>query len=85
MNIVLIGLNHITAPVELRERLAMSGMEPGDIYQGLQGVEALRESVFFFHLQPGRSPGDLTGRDIRSGRWHQGLLGVRLRGVGSGV
>lgn len=35
MNIILVGLNHRTAPVEIREKLALDSCEPADVYADL--------------------------------------------------
>jgi len=47
MNILLIGLNHNTAPVEIREKLALNGCEPEDAYREIKGLSSLQESIYF--------------------------------------
>ena len=44
MKILLVGLNHRTAPVEIREKLALDSCAPADAYLGLN-VPALKESI----------------------------------------
>jgi glutamyl-tRNA reductase len=45
MSILLIGLNHTTAPVELRERLYFSGAPLADLLGTLQGLPGVEEAV----------------------------------------
>jgi glutamyl-tRNA reductase len=45
MKIILIGLNHRTAPVELRERLALDNHDPAELYEGLKQLEPVDEGV----------------------------------------
>lgn len=47
MKIVLLGLNHQTAPVEIREKLAMDEVDPAEIYQDLRKLPAIQEVVYF--------------------------------------
>ncbi|MBW1709610.1 MAG: glutamyl-tRNA reductase [Deltaproteobacteria bacterium] len=47
MNIVLIGLNHQTAPVELREKIALDSCEPVDLYQDLKRLKCVEEGICF--------------------------------------
>jgi len=47
MNILLVGLSHQTAPVELRERLALDFCEPGRTYQDITRLSSLLESIYF--------------------------------------
>jgi glutamyl-tRNA reductase len=46
MTILLIGLNHRTAPVEIRERLALDACAPVDAYYKLHNLAALSERLF---------------------------------------
>ena len=45
MNILLVGLNHVTAPVELREQLALDRSDPAELYRRLRGPDGGSESV----------------------------------------
>jgi len=45
MHIVLVGLNHRTAPIELRERLAFRREQLGDVFTQLRGDLGLREAT----------------------------------------
>ena len=45
MTILLVGLNHRTAPVEIREKLALDACSPAEAYQDLRSG-ALREAIF---------------------------------------
>jgi glutamyl-tRNA reductase len=45
MTILLVGLNHRTAPVEIREKLALDACTPAEAYQDLRSG-ALREAIF---------------------------------------
>ena len=54
MNIIVVGLSHKTATVEIREKVAFS---PNSIEQPLQGADRAgrdRRGGDCFHLQPGR-------------------------------
>ncbi|MBU2552136.1 MAG: glutamyl-tRNA reductase [Proteobacteria bacterium] len=46
MNIVLVGLNHRTAPVELRERLAMDACAPEQAYHDILNRTDFGESIY---------------------------------------
>ena len=43
--ILVIGLNHITAPVEIRERITFPGDESGQVTRSILGVEGIQEAV----------------------------------------
>jgi glutamyl-tRNA reductase len=43
--ILVIGLNHVTAPVEIRERITFPGDETGQVTRSLLGVEGIQEAV----------------------------------------
>ncbi|MEW5725462.1 MAG: glutamyl-tRNA reductase [Thermodesulfobacteriota bacterium] len=45
MNIILVGLNHATAPVELREKLALDVRAPAEMYREIKGCGALKERL----------------------------------------
>lgn len=45
MHIVVIGLNHKTAPVELRERLAFNTRKIGEVFQTLREIEIIKETL----------------------------------------
>jgi len=45
MNIVLIGLNHQTAPVELREKVALDNCEPAKLYHDLKQLKCVKEGI----------------------------------------
>lgn len=45
MKLVVVGVSHKTAPVELRERLAVHGQAAGELLAGLQRRAAIREGV----------------------------------------
>ena len=45
MNLILLGMNHRTAPIEVRERLAVS--EPGPLLQKLVASDEIDEAVLF--------------------------------------
>lgn len=45
MKIILIGLNHRTAPVELRERLALDNYNPAELYEELKLLKPVDEGV----------------------------------------
>lgn len=45
MKIILIGLNHRTAPVELREKLALDNHGPAELYDALKKVDPVDEGV----------------------------------------
>jgi len=47
MNIILIGLNHNTAPVEIREKLALNGCGPAEAYHEIKTLSSLRECIYF--------------------------------------
>lgn len=47
MTLVLIGLSHKTAPVELREKLAALAPEPAAAYQYLRSLAAIQEALFY--------------------------------------
>ncbi len=47
MTLVLIGLNHKTAPVELREKLAALAPEPAAAYQYLRELQAVQEALLY--------------------------------------
>jgi len=46
-NIVLLGLNHTTAPVELRERLAFSPVEIDSVLDALKKISHVNEVILF--------------------------------------
>ncbi|MFH1138052.1 MAG: glutamyl-tRNA reductase [Pseudomonadota bacterium] len=46
MNIILVGLNHRTAPVEIREKLALDSCEPAVAYQEIKAGGALLETLY---------------------------------------
>ena len=56
MTILLVGLNHRTAPVEIREKLALDACSPAEAYQDLRSG-ALREAIFLSHMQSGGNHG----------------------------
>ncbi len=43
--ILLIGLNHVTAPIEIRERITFPGDEAGQVTRSMLGVEGIQEAV----------------------------------------
>ncbi|MEE9556883.1 MAG: glutamyl-tRNA reductase, partial [Candidatus Adiutricales bacterium] len=45
MKIILIGLNHRTAPVELREKLALDNHGPAELYHDLKKVDPVDEGI----------------------------------------
>lgn len=45
MHIAVIGLNHKTAPVELRERLAFNSKKMGEVFKSLKEIEAIKEAL----------------------------------------
>ena len=47
MSIILVGLNHRTAPVEIREKLALDGCTPDEAYATIKGCPSLVESIYF--------------------------------------
>jgi len=47
MNIVLIGLNHQTAPVKLREKIALDRCEPAQMYHDLKQLKCVDEGICF--------------------------------------
>ncbi|MFH1092241.1 MAG: glutamyl-tRNA reductase [Pseudomonadota bacterium] len=47
MSIILVGLNHRTAPVEIREKLTLDACAPADVYLELKNLSALTECVCF--------------------------------------
>ncbi len=47
MTLVLLGLNHKTAPVELREKLACLAPDPATAYQRLRQIPELQEFLFY--------------------------------------
>jgi len=47
MNLVLVGVNHKTAPVELREKLGCLFPEIGDAYRLLKSLPAVQEVLFY--------------------------------------
>ncbi len=47
MTLVLIGLNHKTAPVALREKLAALAPEPALAYQQLREIKEIQEALFY--------------------------------------
>jgi len=47
VTLVLIGLNHKTAPVALREKLATLAPEPAAVYQHLRALKAVREALLY--------------------------------------
>ncbi|MGQ9920130.1 MAG: glutamyl-tRNA reductase [Desulfobacca sp.] len=47
MTLVIIGLNHKTAPVELREKLAALAPEPAAAYQYLRALQTVPEALFY--------------------------------------
>ena len=46
MNIILVGLNHRTAPVEIREKLALDSCEPAEAYSDIKAGGALVETFY---------------------------------------
>jgi glutamyl-tRNA reductase len=46
MNIILIGMNHKTAPVEIRERLYIACNDEKDTFGKLKNVPAIREALY---------------------------------------
>ena len=55
-DIVVLGLNHKTAPVELRECIAFSEEQSLEALKALREHPAIEESLIVFHLQPGGGP-----------------------------
>ncbi len=47
MTLVLIGLNHKTAPVELREKLAALAPEPDQAYEQLRRIQEVQEALLY--------------------------------------
>ena len=47
MTLVLLGLNHKTAPVELREKLACLAPDPAAAYQRLRQIPELQEVLLY--------------------------------------
>ncbi|MBM4289383.1 MAG: glutamyl-tRNA reductase [Deltaproteobacteria bacterium] len=47
MTLVILGLNHKTAPVELREQLACLAPDPAAAYQRLRLISAIQESMLY--------------------------------------
>ncbi|MBW2060059.1 MAG: glutamyl-tRNA reductase [Deltaproteobacteria bacterium] len=47
MNIILLGLNHQSAPVELREKIALDNCEPAQLYQEFRGLKCVDEGICF--------------------------------------
>lgn len=47
MILVLLGLNHKTAPVEVREKLACLFAEPAVVYQRLRQLAGVQEAIYF--------------------------------------
>ncbi len=47
MTLVLLGLNHKTAPVELREKLAAIAPDPAAAYQRLRHIPELQEVLLY--------------------------------------
>jgi glutamyl-tRNA reductase len=45
MEILVVGLNHNTAPVDIRERVTFPGDENGDLARGLAGLDGMEEAV----------------------------------------
>jgi len=45
MNILVIGLNHKTAPIEVREKVAFSGTKLDEAIQIMKGVDAVKENI----------------------------------------
>ncbi len=45
MHIVVIGLNHKSAPVELREKLAFSQSKIGEVFKALRRIEIIKETL----------------------------------------
>ena len=45
MNVVLVGLNHKTAPVELREKLALDSCAPEEVYLSITQCDSLKERM----------------------------------------
>ena len=54
-----IGVSHKTAPVEVRERLALPEARAADFVRDLRGTGEVHEAVVDLHLQPDRA---LPGR-----------------------
>ena len=46
MNILLVGLNHQTAPVEIREKLALDSCAPPETYYNLKSIPYFSEQLF---------------------------------------
>jgi Glutamyl-tRNA reductase len=46
MNIILIGMNHRTAPVEIRERLSINCDDPDSPLTGIMEIPQVREGMF---------------------------------------
>ncbi len=53
MTLAIIGVNHKTAPIELRERIAISREELPEVTRALGDVPGVAECMIVFHLQPG--------------------------------
>lgn len=48
MNLILLGINHKTAPVELRERLAGVVSDPPESYRDLKNLSGIQEILLYF-------------------------------------
>ena len=68
MELVCLGLNHKTAPVEVRERFAVGNTKLGEASKNLLEMSGAPEGGRRFHLQP---DGILSRRRERSGRNYQ--------------
>jgi glutamyl-tRNA reductase len=45
MNIVIVGLNHNTAPIEIREKIAFDGQKLGQAIEVLKGIPVIKENI----------------------------------------
>lgn len=65
MYIILTGLSHKTAPIDIRERCAFSAMRLHEIYQNLQASDAIDGAVVLVTCN--RTEIYATAQDVRSG------------------
>ena len=70
MPFVVIGINHRTAPVDIREKVVFAGEDLPEALRELTTVPGVRESSDRFHLQPHRTL--LSDRRRRPNRWFNG-------------